>query len=503
MYCWAHCFNNKVKKTFMGNQQVDKNHKGATKKPNKFWLITSILFFLFFVFWLLPNIIFWIQYHGMAIAAWTRGFPPDCLWGGKAVAWIDENQNGQYDAHEQPLPGVVFHVSGGLDSTSNWKGETTLGVWLPGCPDAIFEISPEIPNGYRLTTAPNLPSNAREPDRVFEFGFITLHGVPTATARPPSPTCTSYRIGVVNQYEVSDMAIAADGSVWAATFSNGVVHYVSERDEWIRYAVDDGLISNDISSLTTLNNGDIWFAARGGATLWNGSQWLSYTDKDGLINNEVFKIAQAPDQSIWFATEGGVSHFIPDKGTWTNYTVNDGLADDFVRYVAVTPDNSVWFATFEGLTRLILPTSDGEEPKWVTYGEFIQEENHISLDYVDTIQVSPDGTYWFDGTDGLLQFDPKTETWKLDESLANIPGGISSITFGQDGSMWVAAGSEYPVVYHLNSENTWEIYDNRDGLPTISNVNEDDAVDVVVDFNNNVWIATRISATRCIFSENR
>jgi len=353
-----------------------------------------------------------------------------------------------------------------------------------------------------LTTSASMSADVRDLNKVFEFGFSTLEGVPTATARPSSPTCTSYKIGIANQYDVSDIAIAADGSIWAATFGNGVVHFISEQDEWIRYTVADGLISNKIYSITALNNGDIWFAASGGASVRNGSSWLSYTEKDGLINSEVFKVAQASDQSIWFATEGGVSHLIPSTSTWTNYTTNDGLADNYIRYVIATSDNSIWLPTVtEGMTRLILPASDNEKPQWITYSKYSEGENYIPVDYIDRIQVAPDGTYWFAGLQGLLQYDPTSETWNFDENNSN-GGYVNSFTFGQDGSIWIASGTESPEIYHLNSQNIWEVYDSRDGLPTINkeNVNEDGAEGIVEDSSNNVWVATRETATRCVFS---
>jgi ligand-binding sensor domain-containing protein len=482
---------------------MENNTGSKTKRPNKLWLIPLILVILLVSFWLIPNIVFWLKYGGMPIAAQTVGFAPDCIWSGTAVVWIDENQNGQFEASEQPLQNVVFHVSDGGSSTSNWKGEATLSVWLPGCPQANFEIYPEIPNGYKLTTSASISADARDLNKIFEFGFNTLEGIPTATARPSSPTCTSYQIGIANQYDVSDIAIAADGSIWAATFGNGVVHYISEKDEWIRYTVKDGLISDKVYSITTLNNGDIWFAARGGASVWNGSNWSSYTVADGIISGEVFKVAQGYDNSIWFATEGGVSRFIPSTGTWTNYTTNDGLADNFITYVMATSDNSIWLPTAtEGLTRLILPTSDNEKPQWITYSEYSEGENYIPVDYIDRIQVAPDGTYWFAGLEGLLQYDPISKKWNFDENKSNIGGYINSFAFGHDGSIWIASGVESPEIYHLNNQNIWEVYDSRDGLPTISNrnVNEDGAEDIVLDLDNNVWVATRETATRCTFS---
>ena len=119
----------------------------------------------------------------------------------------------------------------------------------------------------------------------------------------------------------------------------------------------------------------------------------------------------------------------------------------------------------------------------------------------DTRYVIRNGTYWFAGLQGLLQYDPTSKEWKYDERNSNIGGYVNSFTFGHDGSIWIASGTKSPIIYHLNNQNVWEIYDSRDGLPTIDrkNVNEDGAQDIVLDLNNHVRIATRENATRCVF----
>lgn len=488
------------------------NSNDEKKRPNKLWLIPLILLALLLAVWIFPNIIFWLRYRGMPIAAQTGGFAPDCIWSTSVQTWVDMNGNGLRDTNDTPLPGVTFHVNdilngytdvGDANGPTDWKGEARLSVWLPGCPDARFEIYADTPTGYNALSNSRPIADVRSTDKVFDFGFSQLAGMPTVTPRPASPMCASYQIGIANQYDVSDMAIASDGSIWVATFGNGVSHYISEQDEWFRFTVKDGLVSNQIYSITALSNGDIWFAAKGGASVLSGTSWVSYTEKEGLINSEVFKIAQAPDQSIWFATEGGVSHLIPSTNIWTNYTTDDGLADNFITYVAATSDNSIWFPTLtEGMTRLILPTSNDEQPRWITYSEYSEGENYIPIGFIDNIQIAPDGTYWFAGLEGLLQYDPTSKTWNFDENNSNINGYVNSFTFGQDGSLWIASGVESPEIYHLNNQNVWERYDSRDGLPTIdnANVNEDGAEGIVVDQNNNVWVATRETATRCVFS---
>lgn len=446
----------------------------------------------------------------MPIAAITHGFAPDCIWGTTVQTWVDLNGNGLRDTSDPPLPGVTFHVDdilngysevGGAESPTDWKGEARLSVWLPGCPSARFEIYPDIPSGYNALSNSRPIVDVKSFDKVFDFGFSQLPGMPTITPRPPAPTCTAYQVGIANQYDVADIAIATDGSVWVATFGNGVAHYLPEQDEWVRFTARDGLVGNKVYSITALSNGNIWIAARGGASVWNGTSWVSYSEKDGLINGEVFKVAQAPDQSIWFATEGGVSHLIPGTNTWTSYTTNNGLADNFITYVIATPDNSVWFPTLlEGMSRLVLPTSSDEKPQWITYHGYPEEENYIPLNFIDRIQIAPDGTYWFAGSEGLLQYDPTSNTWDFDESSSTITDYMNSFTFGPDGSIWIAAGRDAPEIYHLNSQKIWERYDSRDGLIGSPNVKDDRAEGIVVGQNGTVWIATSETATRCIFS---
>jgi ligand-binding sensor domain-containing protein len=284
-----------------------------------------------------------------------------------------------------------------------------------------------------------------------------------------------------------------------------VVHYLPDQDKWVRYTMKDGLVSDHVRSITTVDDGDVWFAADGGASYWDGTRFLSYTTADGLVGDNVYKVAQAPDHSIWFATDEGASHYIPSTNTWISYTTKEGLAGDFVKYVAITPDGSVWLPTLlDGLSRLILP-SGNEAPIWITYSPYVEGENKIPLDFIDQIQVGPDGRYWFAGLGGFMQYDPKTKTWLADNKYSEVGGQINSFTFGPDGSIWIASGSATPVVYHssLNGQNVWEIYDSRDGIPTINkpDVNEDRAEAIAVPSADIFWVATFEKATRCVLSK--
>ncbi len=485
-------------------------------RSQRWWLFIPIaIFSILAAIWIGQQIIFQIQYGGMPIAAMTTGFAPDCLWSDTAVAWIDANANGVYDQDEQALSGVTFHVDDALNGYSdvgqgyfitNSKGETKLAVWLPGCPNASFEVYPDSPSGFQLTTEPRLSADVRDFGKTLEFGFDYMAGMPTATPPLQLSHCTSHQITVANRGDISDLAIATDGSVWVTTFGNGVFHYLSDQNQWVNYKAADGLINDRVYSITVLRDGALWFATEAGASHWDGAAWVSYTMDDGLIDNTVFQVAQAVDGSLWFATLGGASHL--KNGSWTNYTSQHGLADDFVSHVAVAPDESIWLTSVtDGVSRLFLSAS-GDDPRWLIYSRHTTNDAQIPFDFVNDIEVAPDRAIWFGGFDGLMRLDPQTETWKVyDEESTNgaFSDGVEAFTFGPDGTIWIASSAYLPTIYHFDEaqagQAAWQIYDSRDGLPQITDVavNDDNVEAIAVSSDNVVWIATLEYATRCQF----
>ncbi|HEY3474782.1 MAG TPA: hypothetical protein VGK56_09245 [Anaerolineales bacterium] len=110
----------------------------------------------------------------------------DCTWYGSAKTWIDLNGDGLFNSGEPPLDGVEIHVDdrdAGLVDISwpvitNTSGDAQLSLSLPGCTSTVFELSVDIPEGYRITTRPRIQvqpdvweSLSAQP--VYYFGFVT------------------------------------------------------------------------------------------------------------------------------------------------------------------------------------------------------------------------------------------------------------------------------------------------------------------------------------------
>jgi hypothetical protein len=111
-----------------------------------------------------------------------------CAWQGSAKAWIDTNGDGQVNTGEPPLSDVEIYIKDVQNQffdlswpvITDQAGAVQFDLSLPGCSNTVFEISVEIPEGYRTTTRSRIEvnadvSNSPGMDRIYYFGFVSDH----------------------------------------------------------------------------------------------------------------------------------------------------------------------------------------------------------------------------------------------------------------------------------------------------------------------------------------
>lgn len=109
----------------------------------------------------------------------------DCAWQASARTWIDSNRDGLLSRGERPFGDVEIHVDdlenqladAGWTAVTDKDGDVQFNIPMPGCLDTVFEISAEIPEGYRVTTRPRIEVSSYVwggPGResVYYFGFV-------------------------------------------------------------------------------------------------------------------------------------------------------------------------------------------------------------------------------------------------------------------------------------------------------------------------------------------
>ncbi|MBN1636157.1 MAG: hypothetical protein JW920_06560 [Deltaproteobacteria bacterium] len=84
-----------------------------------------------------------------------------------------------------------------------------------------------------------------------------------------------------------------------------LINYIF-KSKWI---CSYDLAGRYIRAIEIDKEGNIWFAALGGVSKYNGKNWIKYTTTDGLANQNVRSIAVDNEGCLWFGTIAGVSKF--------------------------------------------------------------------------------------------------------------------------------------------------------------------------------------------------
>jgi ligand-binding sensor domain-containing protein/signal transduction histidine kinase len=140
----------------------------------------------------------------------------------------------------------------------------------------------------------------------------------------------------------------AGGSVWLATYNNGVYRF-NPTAGWAHLTRESGLTTLSQRSLYCDREGNVWAGTDGGGLLRIKPRlWRMITRREGLGIDAVHSISQDQQGRIWF---GG--------GTSKPYWINDGvvsaaipspLSDSIggVWAVLAARDGSVWIGTYSG-----------------------------------------------------------------------------------------------------------------------------------------------------------
>lgn len=114
------------------------------------------------------------------------GAVADCAWHSSAKAWIDSNRDGLVNNDELPLGNVAIHIDDvqnqlvdvAWPAITDKNGDAQLNVSIPGCSKSIFEIYADSPQGFRVTTRPQIEIDRDfwgnlGTENIYYFGFIS------------------------------------------------------------------------------------------------------------------------------------------------------------------------------------------------------------------------------------------------------------------------------------------------------------------------------------------
>jgi ligand-binding sensor domain-containing protein/signal transduction histidine kinase len=210
-----------------------------------------------------------------------------------------------------------------------------------------------------------------------------------------------------------------------------------------------GLSQSNVTCILQDSRGFMWFGTRDGLNKYDGYRFTVYKsdpkNKSGLSNNSVVAIVEDADGNIWIATwGGGISKLNWNTGKFTHYR-NDPkdpttISSDFVRDQCMIKDHkgNLWIGTSEGLNQF--------DPKTNKFTRYLHDkDNSASLGSNDVTALLQDKdlNIWAGCENGglsLLNKDGKTFTRFLHDqknpfSLAN--DNVKTLFQDSKGRFWV------------------------------------------------------------------
>lgn len=112
------------------------------------------------------------------------------------------------------------------------------------------------------------------------------------------------------EFQILDLAIAPDGTVWIGTDGGGLGHFTGNRFTWYTSA-NASLPRDVIWSIKIAPNGNIWFTSCafrvGGLGFYDGVKFKFYTPENSPLNQNIIEdIEIDQDGNVYIATNGTI-----------------------------------------------------------------------------------------------------------------------------------------------------------------------------------------------------
>ncbi len=255
-------------------------------------------------------------------------------------------------------------------------------------------------------------------DRIWFATRDGLYHHPAAFAE--GHTVTRVPLAVDARKPIVSMSVAANGTLWAATFGDGV-HAIHPDGQVTHHGARDGSIDDEV--LVVRARGDtLWFGTLSGVIEWHDGRFKRHTLPG---NGFIYDLLPLPDGGVLAATDGaGVVRY--RDGEW--HTVPSA----FRTYYALLRDGSgrIWAAgPGTGLCAV------GHDPITCFGAERIPFEGDLfSLGLLGDLVLAFGGT-------GVAGYDPEMGAWRDMDVLLGLPSLEAELNTARNdaaGALWLS-----------------------------------------------------------------
>lgn len=212
---------------------------------------------------------------------------------------------------------------------------------------------------------------------------------------------------------------------------------------------------------------NIWIGHSGGITKYDGKYFTNFSKKEGLVSNDVWSLATDNDGTVWIGTLEGVNTF--DGAIFTPFDIPDGEPDHtrgvtsakIVHQIMEDSQKRMWFGTnggayiYNGNTLSNVSKKDG-----------------LPSNFVNGILEGKNGSYWITTSNhGLFFYDGKTIT-NVTKNIHDDGKKIGSAIQDSKGNIWFHQNLRNLYLYDGKEFTKYQI-ENGDLSPSIFQIYED------------------------------
>jgi signal transduction histidine kinase/ligand-binding sensor domain-containing protein/AraC-like DNA-binding protein len=188
--------------------------------------------------------------------------------------------------------------------------------------------------------------------------------------------------------------------LYAGTYGAGLSIISPKARKVEKNIVQD--INKWVSALMTDRRGTLWLGTFNGPLCYDPDtgKLLTYNVGNVAINARVYCFYEAKDGTVWIGTGEGLTACDRDRGTTRFFSKADGLSSNVVSAILEAGDGTLWISTSYGLNHLDPAT--GGFTCYYAYDGLQNNEFHFGSSFRDS-----DGQLFFGGTGGVTRFYPQ------------------------------------------------------------------------------------------------
>ena len=234
-------------------------------------------------------------------------------------------------------------------------------------------------------------------------------------------------------------------------FSIGEIFSQSDQYRFRHLTTNDGLPSNNVSSILKDRKGFMWFGTENGLARYDGYNIKTYqilsNSKPGERSQEIENIFEDRDRNLWIGTyQNGLQLLNRINDSLSSFIHNPdnplSISSNRVNTIFQDKEGILWIGTYNGLNEF-----DHKNKTFYSYKQNTEDSGNPT-DQINAIFEDKIGNFWVGTADGLYLFNRENKTFKKFDFRIEIPPGkyrrINSIMEDSKGNLWI--GSNWGIL---------------------------------------------------------